>query len=128
MQIPLLAGRTFNTQDTSTSRHVAIISERMAKDLFPAAINPIGHHYYTGFDPIPDNDVEVIGILKDVKFGNFPHARCIADSSANLDYAIGARYHLSGRQDSPLIVIRQQAHPDLLKNQQCISHAGSFRT
>src|SRR5258705_13634181 len=23
----------------------------------------------------------------------------------------GARYHLSGRQDSPLIVVRQQAHP-----------------
>jgi hypothetical protein len=44
--------------------------------------------------------------------GNFPHARCIADSSASLDYAIGARYHLSRRQDySPLIIIRQQAHP-----------------
>jgi predicted permease len=70
MQIPLLAGRTFNTQDTPTSRHVAIISERMAKDLFPPGINPIGHHYYTGFDPIPDTDVEVIGIVKDVKFGN----------------------------------------------------------
>jgi len=70
MQIPLLAGRTFNTQDTSTSRHVAIISERMAKDLFPPGINPIGHHYYTGFDPIPDTDVEVIGIVKDVKFGS----------------------------------------------------------
>jgi predicted permease len=70
MQIPLLAGRTFNTQDTSTSRHVAIISERMAKDLFPPGVNPIGHHYYTGFDPIPDTDVKVIGIVKDVKFGN----------------------------------------------------------
>src|SRR5260370_4358886 len=46
-----------------------------------------------------------------VIIGNFPHARCIADSSASLDYAIGARYYLSGRQDSPLIVIRQQAHP-----------------
>jgi hypothetical protein len=43
--------------------------------------------------------------------GNFPHARCIADSSASLDYAIGARYHLSRRQDSPLIITRQQAHP-----------------
>jgi predicted permease len=70
MQIPLLAGRTFNTQDTSASRHVAIISERMEKDLFPPGINPIGHHYYTGFDPIPDTDVEVIGVVKDVKFGS----------------------------------------------------------
>src|SRR5260370_10592803 len=46
-----------------------------------------------------------------VIIGNFPNARCIADSSESLDYAIGARYYLSGRQDSPLIVIRQQAHP-----------------
>ena len=67
MQIPLLAGRTFGPQDTATSQRVAIISERMAKDLFPAGINPIGHHYYTGWDPLPDTDVEVIGIVKDVK-------------------------------------------------------------
>jgi len=70
MQIPLLTGRTFGSQDTSASRHVAIISERMAKDLFPAGVNPIGHHYYTGFDPKPDTDVEVIGVVKDVKFGS----------------------------------------------------------
>jgi predicted permease len=67
MQIPLLAGRTFGPQDTATSQRVAIICERMAKDLFPAGINPIGHHYYTGWDPLPDTDVEVIGIVKDVK-------------------------------------------------------------
>jgi predicted permease len=70
MQIPLLAGRAFSPQDTSTSRHVAIISERMVKDLFPPGTNPIGHHYYTGYDPKPDTDVEVIGIVKDVKFGS----------------------------------------------------------
>ena len=41
----------------------------------------------------------------------FPHARCIADSSISPDYAIGPRYHRSRRQDSQLIIIRQQAHP-----------------
>ncbi len=70
LQIPLLAGRTFGPQDTSTSHRVAIISESMAKDLFPPGINPIGHHYYTNFDPKPDEDVEVVGIVKDVKFRN----------------------------------------------------------
>jgi hypothetical protein len=49
--------------------------------------------------------------MQSLLFGRFPHARCIADSSTSLDCAIGARYHLSGRQDSPLIVIRQQGHP-----------------
>ena len=70
LQIPLLAGRTFGPQDTSASHRVAIISERMAKDLFPPGINPIGHHYYTNFDPKPEADVEVVGVVKDVKFGS----------------------------------------------------------
>jgi predicted permease len=70
LQIPLLAGRTFGSQDTSTSHRVAIISERMATDLFPPGVNPIGHHYYTNFDPQPDADVEVVGVVKDVKFGS----------------------------------------------------------
>lgn len=70
MQIPPLAGRTFGPQDTSTSRRVAIISEHMAKTLFPAGVNPIGHHYFIGNDLLPINDVEVIGIVKDVKFHN----------------------------------------------------------
>ena len=35
MQIPLIAGRTFSSSDTSTSPRVAIISEHMAKTFFP---------------------------------------------------------------------------------------------
>ncbi|HEX2917016.1 MAG TPA: FtsX-like permease family protein, partial [Edaphobacter sp.] len=70
MQIPLLAGRNFGPQDTATSHKVAIISEHMAKDLFPAGVNPIGQHYYDGLDELPDTEVEVIGIVKDVKFGS----------------------------------------------------------
>ncbi len=68
MQIPLLAGRTFGPQDTATSHRVSIISETVARDLFPAGVNPIGRHYFLGHDPLPDTDVEVIGLVKDVKF------------------------------------------------------------
>ncbi len=42
MQIPLLAGRTFNVTDTTTSHRVAVISEHIAKHSFPAGSNPIG--------------------------------------------------------------------------------------
>src|SRR6202000_129060 len=45
MQIPLLAGRTFGTRDTTTSQRVGVISERMAHTMFPGT-NPIGHHYH----------------------------------------------------------------------------------
>src|ERR1700677_1601442 len=67
MQIPLLAGRYFSPSDASTSQHVAIISEHMAKVLFPAG-NPLGRHYGLG-DNKPENDVTVIGLAKDVEFG-----------------------------------------------------------
>ncbi len=68
MQIPLIVGRTFGPQDTPTSQKVAIISERMAHTLFPAG-SPIGRHYGME-DPKSANDLEVIGVVKDIKFGS----------------------------------------------------------
>jgi predicted permease len=68
MQIPLLVGRTFGPQDTASSKHVAVISERIAKNLFPPG-NPIGRHFIVGENK-PENDYEVVGIVKDVKFGS----------------------------------------------------------
>jgi predicted permease len=66
MQIPLLVGRTFGPQDTSTSQKVAVISEGMAQTLFPKG-SPIGRHFGME-DPKNANDFEVIGVVKDVKF------------------------------------------------------------
>jgi predicted permease len=68
MQIPILAGRTFNPQDSATSQHVAIISEHMARILFPSG-SPIGRTYFIGSDDSPDTPMEVlvIGVAKDVK-------------------------------------------------------------
>lgn len=67
MQIPLIAGRAFAPQDTATSQRVGIISEHMARTLFPAG-SPIGHTYTLGSD---DSDsahpLTIIGVAKDVK-------------------------------------------------------------
>lgn len=78
MQISLLAGRNFSPSDTSSSLHVAIISEHTAKNLFPPG-NPIGRRYYLG-DKKPEDEVTVIGVAKDVKFDN------LAEEPVNLDY------------------------------------------
>ena len=78
MQIPLLAGRNFSTSDTSSSQHAAIISEHMAKIIFPLG-NPIGRRYGLG-DEKPENEVTVIGIAKDVKFGY------LTEEPVNVDY------------------------------------------
>lgn len=71
MQIPLLAGHEFGPQDTATSRHVAIISERVARTLFPAG--PVIGRTYTIGNP-NDGDTpleeEVIGVAKDAKVRN----------------------------------------------------------
>jgi predicted permease len=89
LQIPLLAGRMFGSQDTSTSHRVAIISERMAKDLFPPGVNPIGHHYYTTLDPKPNADIEVVGIVKDVKFRNLQEPQQYIDYMPNPQHPWG---------------------------------------
>ncbi len=71
MQIPILAGRAFGSQDTSTSQRVAIISEHMARALFPSG-SPIGRTYFIGSDDSLDTplDVQVIGVARDVKLHN----------------------------------------------------------
>jgi predicted permease len=68
MQIPLLAGRTFGPQDTPTSQKVAVISEGMARTLFPAG-SPIGRHYGID-DPKQADELEVIGVVKDARLGS----------------------------------------------------------
>ena len=78
MQIPLIAGRTFGSQDTATSQRVAVISEHMARTLFPAG-SPIGHNYHIG-DPSNPYEEQVIGIVKDVKFGD------LAETPEDIDY------------------------------------------
>jgi predicted permease len=78
MQIPLVAGRLFDSRDTSTSQRVAVISEHMAKTLFPAG-SPIGHSYHIGGPGSPWEE-QVIGIVKDVKFGD------LAERPEDIDY------------------------------------------
>ncbi|WP_158748912.1 ABC transporter permease [Acidobacterium sp. S8] len=78
MQIPLIAGRTFSTADTATSQRVAVISEHIAKTLFPPG-NPVGHHFGLG-DNKPEHDFEVIGIVKDAKFDS------LQENSENVNY------------------------------------------
>jgi hypothetical protein len=78
MQISLVAGHNFSHSDTSTSQRVAVISEHTAKVLFPLG-NPPGRHYGLG-DNKPENDVTVIGIAKDVKFGD------LKEEPVNVDY------------------------------------------
>ena len=65
--IPLVSGRNFSTYDTAKSPKVAVISEFMARSIFPNK-SPLGQHFSIGG---PNNEqIEVVGIVKDAKYGS----------------------------------------------------------
>ena len=65
MGIPLLQGRTFEPRDSASSQRVGIISESVARNLFPEG-SPIGRHYGS-HDAKNADSTEVIGVVKDAK-------------------------------------------------------------
>lgn len=86
MGIPLLAGRTFGPQDTATSAKVGIISETMARTLFPSG-SPLGRHYGRSADGA--RNIEVIGVVKDVKYNSLDEK---TEPGDYLPYAQNVRY------------------------------------
>ena len=66
MQIPLLEGREFDARDSATNTKVAIINQAMAK-LFFSNRNPIGVHLAMGAGNDVKPDIEIVGVVKDVK-------------------------------------------------------------
>jgi len=84
MQIPIVAGRSFGPHDTAASPKVAVISERMARTMFPSG-SPIGRHYGTG-GPQHAGEIEVIGVARDVKYDT------LDEKATTLDYYPYAQY------------------------------------
>jgi putative ABC transport system permease protein len=64
--VPLLSGREFTESDGATSPKVAIASEAMVKQFFPGR-NPLGVHFCFGGGPKVKPDIEIVGIVPDVK-------------------------------------------------------------
>jgi predicted permease len=79
MGVPIVAGRDFTIKDTLRIQHGAkaddtvpakvIINESFAKKFFSGR-NPIGLHVGYGSDPGTKTDMEVIGVVKDIKYEN----------------------------------------------------------
>jgi predicted permease len=70
MEIPILSGRDFNEHDTATSPKVALVNETFLRRFLGNA-DPIGATVFTGAEPgYPEATYEVIGVVKDAKYGN----------------------------------------------------------
>jgi predicted permease len=110
MGIPVLAGRTFGPQDTASSARVGVIGESMARTMFPAG-SPIGRHY--GRRERNAGDIEVIGVVKDVKYNSLDETPQPGDY---LPYVQNVRYlndfevRYSGDAATTLTAVRQAIH------------------
>jgi len=81
--VPILAGRDFTEKDTQSQQHgsradhpdqivprVVIINQKFAKRFFGSVENAIGRHVGFGIDPGTKTDMEIVGIIKDIKYTN----------------------------------------------------------
>jgi predicted permease len=68
MGIPIIAGRGFGQQDTTTSGKVAVINESLARKRFPHG-NPVGQRFTIG-DPAKPDWIRVVGICGDTSYSN----------------------------------------------------------
>jgi predicted permease len=110
MGIPLLAGRTFGPQDTATSAKVGVIGETMARTLFPSG-SPIGLRYGRG--PDHAGDIEVIGVVKDVKYNSLdekPQPGDYLPYTQNVRYLNDFEVRYTGDSAAAVAAIRQAIH------------------
>ena len=77
--VPIVAGRDFTVKDNREVKHgpepdnwaptTVMINETFARRYFPGR-NPIGLHAGFGIDPGTPTDMEIIGVVKDIKYTN----------------------------------------------------------
>ncbi len=68
MDMPLIAGRAFTGQDNRPdAARVAVINEAFAKKYFASPQAAIGRYYGIGGGPTVKTDIEIVGVVRDVK-------------------------------------------------------------
>jgi predicted permease len=65
LRIPIVLGREITEQDTASSQRVAVINESFQKKFFPNQ-NPIGRKIWWDDNERRNQQIEVIGVVKDV--------------------------------------------------------------
>ena len=112
--VPIVAGRDFQLTDNREVKKgpeeddwtptTVMINEKFAKKFFPGR-NPIGMHIGFGSDPGTRTDMEVIGVVKDIKYTNL---RDEIPEQAYIPY-MGSHF-----QGSMTVYLRTEVDPSLL--------------
>ncbi len=76
--VPVVAGRDFTRQDTDAVKHgpddddwsprVVIVNEKFARRFFGDAQGALGRRVGFGSDPGTPTDMEIVGVIKDIKY------------------------------------------------------------
>ncbi len=85
--IPLVAGRDFAAADGESKARVAIVNEAFAR-AFLGGRNPVGTHVGLGRGPGIKTNIEIIGLMKDSRFGSVREdikPRLFLDNDQNTD-------------------------------------------
>jgi predicted permease len=69
--VPLILGREIDTRDTPASTKIAVVSQSFAQRFFPGE-NPVGRRFHFGDENEPERseDLEIVGVVGDVKYDN----------------------------------------------------------
>jgi predicted permease len=67
--LPLFMGREIGLQDTPASTKIAVVNQAFAEFFFPNE-NPIGHRFGYGDEVKDSGDIEIVGVIGDVKYKN----------------------------------------------------------
>jgi predicted permease len=76
--VPLVSGRDFTDRDRQSQQHgdkpdsqvsrVVIVNEKFAKRFFGSVDKAVGRHVGYGIDPGTRTDMEIVGVVKDIKY------------------------------------------------------------
>lgn len=102
--VPLVAGREFNSGDTSARSKVAIVNETMAKRFFPKR-DPVGSRFGFGSGNAVKPDIQIVGVVKDNKQDHVRSemAPYIFLPYAQRDKLSGMTFYVRTQQD-PLLI------------------------
>ncbi len=80
LEVPVLYGRDFTARDAAVVSHsakpqetspaVVTVNEKFARKYFGSGANAVGRHVGFGIDPGTKMDMEIIGVVKDIKYSD----------------------------------------------------------
>ena len=70
LKVPFAAGRDITDQDNANSAKVAVVNESFARRFFGDAQHAIGRNFARGSTPDDKPDIQIVGVVKDVKHRN----------------------------------------------------------